>query len=151
MKQTTSAARAHLSGSKSLNLSELCLPTWSNDTLSPFLHDSLAPTRCHGEAVGSISTKPPEASNRLLPSYRNLSCDAILHLSFVNPSAVSTLSERATHYASASVSFSLDWLIVRSIIPTPYSSSSHVAIALSSVLYRNASKATPDIAHIRTH
>jgi hypothetical protein len=51
-----SAARAHLSGSKSLSLSELCSPTWSNDMGLPSQHDSLARTNCQGEAAGSIST-----------------------------------------------------------------------------------------------
>jgi hypothetical protein len=134
MNQTTSAARAHLSGSKSLNLSELCLPTWSNDTVSPSLHDSRAPTRCYGEAGGSISTKPPDASNRLpLPSYRILSCDAILHLSFVNPSAASNLSQGATHYTSPVVSFSLEPLLVRSI--SPHSTRLHVMSLLLSCLF----------------
>lgn len=134
MKQTTSAARAHLSGSKSLNLSELCPPTWPNDTVSPSLHDSLPPTSYQGEAGGSIWTKPPEASNRLLlPSYRNSSCDATLHLSFVNPSAVSTLSQRATHYASALVSFSFGWLILPSI--SPHSTRLHLMLLLPSCLF----------------
>jgi hypothetical protein len=98
MKHSTSAARAHLSGSKSLNLSERWTPTWSNHTSSPFHHDSLA-HGLPGQGCRINFDKPRQASIRVPQLlYRNLSRDAILHLSFVNSSPVSNLSRGATHY-----------------------------------------------------